>query len=131
MISCGRVMNRLAITRAFGDFEFKTVSLDGETHKRDYITCVPEIRMLEMDPFTDRFIVMGSDGLFDKATSQEIVNAINTRMEEQKGKGSSSNNSRDYEKIARILVNETIAKNVKDNVTCMIVGLGRGGIESL
>jgi serine/threonine protein phosphatase PrpC len=118
-------MNRLAITRAFGDFEFKTVSLDGEMHKRDYITCMPEIRMLEMDPFTDRFIVMGSDGLFDKATSQEIVNTINARIGEQ------GQDNKDYEKIARILANETIAKNVKDNVTCVIVGLGRGGIESI
>jgi serine/threonine protein phosphatase PrpC len=53
MISCGRVMNKLAITRAFGDFEFKSVQLAGKTQPRDYLTCIPEIRMLELDPFSD------------------------------------------------------------------------------
>jgi serine/threonine protein phosphatase PrpC len=69
MISMGRVMNKLAITRAFGDFEFKTVEVDGHTERRNYITSVPEVRMIELDPFVDEFIVMGSDGLFDKFTS--------------------------------------------------------------
>lgn len=65
----GRVMNKLAITRALGDFEFKTVQVDGHTERRNYITSVPEVRMIELDPFADEFIVMGSDGLFDKFTS--------------------------------------------------------------
>lgn len=69
MISCGRVMNRLAITRAFGDFEFKTLNVGGEMQRRDYITSDPEIRMIEIDPMTDEFIIMGSDGLYDKFTS--------------------------------------------------------------
>jgi serine/threonine protein phosphatase PrpC len=80
MISMGRVMNRLAITRAFGDFEFKTISVDGKEHRRDYITSDPEVRMSEMDPFTDEFIVMGSDGLYDKFTSQEVVNFIKANL---------------------------------------------------
>lgn len=62
-------MNRLAITRAFGDFEFKTLNVGGEMQRRDYITSDPEIRMIEIDPMTDEFIIMGSDGLYDKFTS--------------------------------------------------------------
>ena len=66
MISCGRVMNKLAITRAFGDFEFKV----GENNTRKhYITSEPEVRLIEIDPFIDDFIVMGSDGLYDKFSS--------------------------------------------------------------
>ena len=76
----GRVMNRLAITRAFGDFEFKTIQVDGQQHRRDYITSDPEVRMLELDPFTDEFFVMGSDGLYDKFTSQEVVSFIKSKL---------------------------------------------------
>jgi serine/threonine protein phosphatase PrpC len=45
MISCGRVMNRLAVTRAFGDFEFKTLIGDnGEVIRKKYICVDPEVR---------------------------------------------------------------------------------------
>ncbi len=76
MISCGRVMNRLAITRAFGDFEFKTHIHDGNVIRKDYITSSPEVRMTEIDPFVDDFIVLGSDGLYDKFSSQEVISFI-------------------------------------------------------
>lgn len=41
--------------------------------------------MLEIDPFTDDFIIMGSDGLFDKFTSQEVVNFVSTSLKEMPG----------------------------------------------
>lgn len=81
MISCGRVMNRLAITRAFGDFEFKTLNVDGQTQRKDYITSDPEIRMLEIDPFIDDFIIIGSDGLYDKYTSQEVITFVKNKLQ--------------------------------------------------
>ncbi len=36
--------------------------------------------MIELDPFTDDFLVMGSDGLFDKFTSTEVVNFIRNKL---------------------------------------------------
>lgn len=38
--------------------------------------------MLEIDPFMDDFIIMGSDGLFDKFTSQDAVNFVSTTLKE-------------------------------------------------
>jgi len=29
----------------------------------------PEVRLMDIDPFIDDFIVLGSDGLYDKFTS--------------------------------------------------------------
>lgn len=69
-------MNKLAITRAFGDFEFKTQIHDGVLIRKDYITSLPEVRMAEIDPFVDDFIIMGSDGLYDKFSSQEVITFI-------------------------------------------------------
>lgn len=69
MISCGRVMDKLAITRAFGDFELKVISSSTKAVRKNYITAEPEIRYVEIDPTIDEFIVLGSDGLFDKYSS--------------------------------------------------------------
>jgi len=44
------------------------------------LTCTPEIRVIDLDPFTDDYIVMASDGLFDKATSQEVVSFISEKL---------------------------------------------------
>jgi len=63
-------MNRLAVTRAFGDFEFKTVMGDNNVIiRKNYITSEPEVRQIDLDPFIDDFVVLASDGLYDKFTS--------------------------------------------------------------
>jgi protein phosphatase PTC2/3 len=123
MISCGRVMNRLAITRAFGDFEFKIFQISGsEAHRRQYITSDPEIRMIEIDPFTDDFILLGSDGVFDKFTSQEVVSFVHNKV--------ATSDYSDLPKIARELANECIyGKNVKDNITVIIIALNRALVK--
>lgn len=123
MISCGRVMNRLAITRAFGDFEFKIFQISGsEAHRRQYITSDPEIRMIEIDPFTDDFILLGSDGVFDKFTSQEVVSFVRNRV--------AASDYSDLPKIARELANECIyGKNVRDNITVIIIALNRALVK--
>jgi serine/threonine protein phosphatase PrpC len=120
MIQCGRVMNRLAITRALGDFEFKILHVPGgEIQRKEYITCQPEIRMMEIDPFTDDFIIMGSDGCFDKFTSQEVITFIRNKV--------ATSDYSELPKIARELANEVIyGKSVRDNITVIIIALNRG-----
>lgn len=45
----GRVLGRLAVTRAFGDFECKQIKITDEAtktvHERDFVLCEPEIRI--------------------------------------------------------------------------------------
>jgi serine/threonine protein phosphatase PrpC len=64
------VGGNLAVTRAFGDFEFKLLIEDGKIERKNFITSEPEIRRHDINPFQDEFIIIGSDGLFDKFTSQ-------------------------------------------------------------
>lgn len=73
MIQHGRVMGQIAITRAFGDFKYKTININGVLQRREYLTSTPEIRMTEIDPFNDDFFIMGSDGLYDKFKSEEVI----------------------------------------------------------
>ena len=46
---------------------------NGELSFKDFITVTPEIRQVELDFEQDDFILMASDGLFDKLSSQECV----------------------------------------------------------
>ena len=119
----GRVLNRLAITRAFGDFEMKIfVGDDGKPIRKYFLSVEPETRMLEVDPFIDDFIVLASDGLFDKFTSSETVSYVRTKASNMVGAM-----EQDLHKIAKDLVNEVIyGRHVRDNVTVCIVGLNRG-----
>ena len=73
-IQFGRVGGNLAITRAFGDFEFKII--EELKQRNNLIVSEPEIRCHLIDPNEDEFIVMASDGLFDKFKSQEACDVI-------------------------------------------------------
>jgi protein phosphatase PTC2/3 len=80
-IEFGRVWGRLAITRAFGDFEFKLIiDKEGKSIRKNFITSEPEIRRYDFSPFKDEFIVIASDGIFDKFASQEAVDFIREKM---------------------------------------------------
>jgi serine/threonine protein phosphatase PrpC len=75
--------------------------------------------MMEFDPLTDDFLVLGSDGVFDKFTSQEVVTFIRNKI--------AASDYSDIPKIARELANECIyGKNVRDNITIIIIALNRG-----
>lgn len=73
-------MDNLAVTRAFGDFKFKIIHQGDHMERKNYLTAEPEVRIMDIDPFIDDFIVLGSDGLYDKLSSQEVVDFIRTKL---------------------------------------------------
>ena len=75
-ISLSRLYSKLAISRSFGDFNLKQrykKEIDRDMLLNGVLIVKPEIRMTEIDPFDDEFIVIASDGLWDKFTSQDCV----------------------------------------------------------
>jgi serine/threonine protein phosphatase PrpC len=48
--------------------------------RKNFLICEPEVRQIDLDPFIDDFIVVASDGLYDKFSSQEAVNFIRTKL---------------------------------------------------
>jgi protein phosphatase PTC2/3 len=63
---------RLSVTRTFGDAEAKLVKYGGNPN---VVIARPEIKYFEVGPEVD-FILLCSDGVFDKATSQEIIQLV-------------------------------------------------------
>ena len=80
----GRVLGRLAVTRAFGDFECKQIAVKndetGEKQLRNFVLVEPEIRITTLDRTRDDFIILASDGLFDRFSSAEAVNLARQRF---------------------------------------------------
>mmetsp|Transcript_32747 Transcript_32747/g.24167 ORF Transcript_32747/g.24167 Transcript_32747/m.24167 type:complete len:120 (-) Transcript_32747:22-381(-) len=115
-------MSRLAITRAFGDFEYKVFKGDnGEEIRKYFLSNHPEVRMVEIDPFIDDFLVLASDGLFDKMPSSEVVSYVRTKL------GGMGAGDQDLKKVAKDITNEVLlVRHTNDNVTVIIVQLNRG-----
>jgi protein phosphatase 1G len=129
----GRVLGRLAISRAFGDFDCKNIemppkNLDGsditgtnEKVIRSFILSVPEIRVVDLDPRRDDFLLLASDGLFDRFTSQECVKLVRSKLKKMQYMEQSC------QQVCQEIVD--LAKNKRmmtDNITVILVALNRG-----
>jgi len=69
----GRVRGTLSLSRALGDMEYKMnkrVPVEAQM-----ITCVPEIRSVDMQP-KDNFLIIACDGIWDCKSSQECVDSF-------------------------------------------------------
>eukprot|EP00401_Gymnodinium_catenatum_P074162 CAMPEP_0117474374 /NCGR_PEP_ID=MMETSP0784-20121206/9251_1 /TAXON_ID=39447 /ORGANISM="" /LENGTH=612 /DNA_ID=CAMNT_0005268597 /DNA_START=42 /DNA_END=1880 /DNA_ORIENTATION=+ len=114
-VTWGRVMGRLALSRAFGDSDCKAV-LDGPNGEaRAIVVAVPEIRIEQLTP-QDEFMLLGCDGLFDVFSSQEVVDFVRHRL------AGMPPYEQDPRKAVQDLVHEAIHERYsRDNVTAIIV----------
>ncbi|QLQ78905.1 hypothetical protein HG537_0B02530 [Torulaspora globosa] len=90
----GRILGSLQPSRAFGDCRYKVGEVDGQSlanlpdHLRiyfrskprhfltpPYVTARPEITTTKIEPNT-KFMVLGSDGLFELLTNEEIAGLV-------------------------------------------------------
>ena len=122
----GRVLGRLAVTRAFGDFECKQISITDEVTKevstRDFVLNEPEIRITTLNLQTDDFLILASDGLFDRFSSSECVEQASKYFLEQGGL-----TEQDPQVVAQRLVSESTSVRVNsDNTTVLVVALSSG-----
>lgn len=120
-VQFGRVNGNLALSRAFGDFEFKkNPNLPPE---KQVVTCDPEIEELEITP-EDEFVVLACDGIWDVLSNQQVVNFVR----EQIGLGLPLGT------ICEKLMDRCLASDSSngvgcDNMTVIIVALLEGATE--
>eukprot|EP00249_Psilotum_nudum_P019013 c27063_g1_i1 orf=494-2260(+) len=90
-IVAGRVKGKLKLTRAFGAGYLKKAKLNdalmGILRVQDlfsppYISSQPSLNMHKVSKF-DRFMVIGSDGLFDFFSNQEVVEYVDRYISEK------------------------------------------------
>ena len=124
----GRIMGELAVSRAFGDIDFKVFDAavretQGGEHdtagsgtamlKGPLVSCTPEITTFDIRE-EDEFLVLGSDGLYDVFSDQEIVEYVRQNLM----------NGVDLQRAAEGLVDYAITtQGSRDNVTAILIAL--------
>merc|ERR1712137_860710 len=110
------VLGRLAVSRAFGDEEYKQVN---DNLNQSLVIAEPEIRLEQLSP-QDEFLFMACDGLFDVFSSQEAVDFIRARLAAMPG------NEQDPQRAVQDIVHEAIHdRRSRDNVTALLVTFRR------
>jgi len=119
----GRVDGNLNLSRALGDFAYKKDTSLKPTEQK--ISCEAEVRH-RMLIGSDKYLLIGCDGIFEKASSQQLVDFVLPRL--RQGKKSKTNVLTgacsaflDYN-IAKIPAKEQGLGC--DNMTLMVVKLG-------
>ena len=75
VIMNGRVNGGLNLTRALGDFDYK--STPNIPYHEQMITCHPDVRVVPRDP-ADEFVIMGCDGIWERYVnnSQHMIDYL-------------------------------------------------------
>lgn len=113
---------RLSVSRSFGDIEAKLARFGGNNK---VVIAVPEIKETEISN-KDDFIFMGSDGVFDKLTNQEISECIWTKANALMEASIGTKQPGIHEvcgKCASEVIKLAMTQGSLDNVTAVVIGL--------
>jgi len=104
----GRVQGQIAVSRAFGDIDYKDI----DTLEEKWITCTPDIKEYELNAEVE-FIVIACDGLWDVLNNEETVEFVKQQL----------NNNIPHDKIAENLVQEAFELKSQDNISAVLIFL--------
>mmetsp|Transcript_16714 Transcript_16714/g.32266 ORF Transcript_16714/g.32266 Transcript_16714/m.32266 type:complete len:446 (-) Transcript_16714:4-1341(-) len=110
-----RVDGALAVSRALGDFHFKSVNMDPAACK---VTALPEVQVVEKCTDGD-WLLLACDGVFDVMENEEVQEFISSRIQQE-----SNGAPVDGGKIMVELLRACLDKGSKDNCTACLVQLG-------
>ena len=116
-IQCKKIVrispSTLSVSRTFGDIRSKLTKYGG---KKAMIISDPDIIKFNIEPRHD-FILMGSDGLFDKITNEELIKVAWKR----KGSCKDGNQHKVTGKVIDSILNAAIANMSLDNITAIMI----------
>lgn len=115
----GRVWGVLAVSRAFGDADFKIGSdmLDEFEISASLVIANPEFQIVDLCE-SDDFIILACDGLWDVMENNEAVQWVQEQITTQEDKQGYV----DLDGIAKLMTTVSIENlNSRDNVSIMIV----------
>ncbi|CAD8201951.1 unnamed protein product [Paramecium pentaurelia] len=112
----GRTNGNLSLSRAIGDLEYKK---DERFRKNEQIIIAePDVKIEEIQA-SDKFLLMGCDGVFEIWNHQQIIDYVNSKLKQVV-------TQEDIQIAAEGLLDSIIAKDTSngtgcDNMTCIIV----------
>jgi len=111
MVHGGRVLAMLAVSRSFGDLCIKSLCEKG-------VICEPEITVRKLsaadDELEDVALVLGSDGIWDVLTNEQVGSLVLQYLENFDGS---------CESAASSIVQEAMRRGSQDDITALVVKL--------
>ena len=104
---------RLSVSRTFGDAHAKLVKHGG---KEGVVIADPDVIKLNIEPNHD-FIIIGSDGLFDKLTNEEIIKTAWKTKEESKA----ITPHKSAGKMIDAILEAAVSNKSLDNITAVMI----------
>ena len=125
-VSSGRVNGCLALSRGFGDFQYKN---NGSIPpKAQAVTCDPDITVIELEK-EHEFLIIACDGIWDCMSSEEACKYIQDKLRDLKQK--SEYQQEEKTPLSSIITNMFLEKCLaevgdlsevgSDNMTCIVV----------
>jgi serine/threonine protein phosphatase PrpC len=111
--------DRMAVSRSFGDFEYK-----GNTElaaDEQAVVATPEIQILTRDKERDMYLILACDGVWDVMSSQEVGDFVVSRIEAM----IESQEEDILPTVGDELLNECLQRGSTDNMTTVIVALSQ------
>ena len=106
---------RLSVARTFGDIYAKNVKYGG---RPGVIIAVPDIKTIQIQESSD-FIFMGSDGIFDKLSNEDIAKIIWSKGKILYNKGKNIHTITG--ECVKAVIKEAMHKKSSDNVTGILI----------
>jgi len=104
-----RVNGALAVSRALGDFEYKSV--EGRGQLEQLVSPEPDIFVQRRDHDTDQFLIIACDGVWDVFTNQDMCDFVLNRL----------GVTDDLASVCNQIVDTALYKGSRDNISCVLV----------
>nr|CAG4650870.1 EOG090X03VW [Simocephalus serrulatus]SVE94159.1 EOG090X03VW [Simocephalus serrulatus] len=104
-----RVNGSLAVSRALGDFEYKSVEGRGPTEQ--LVSPAPEIYVESRKPDEDQFLVLACDGIWDVMTNEDLCKFIHHQL----------TITDDLAKVSSAVVDNCLFKGSRDNMSIVLI----------
>ncbi|KZS20585.1 Alphabet [Daphnia magna] len=104
-----RVNGSLAVSRALGDFEYKSVEGKGPTEQ--LVSPAPEIYVETRKPDEDQFLVLACDGIWDVMTNEDLCHFIRYQL----------TITEDLSKVCSAVVDHCLFKGSRDNMSIVLI----------
>nr|SVE74103.1 EOG090X03VW [Daphnia barbata] len=104
-----RVNGSLAVSRALGDFEYKSVEGRGPTEQ--LVSPAPEIYVETRKPEEDQFLVLACDGIWDVMTNEDLCQFIRHQL----------TITDELSKVCSAVVDHCLFKGSRDNMSIVLI----------
>jgi len=109
-VTMRRVNGDLAVSRALGDFVYKTNTSMKDVEQQ--VSAEPEMRTFERNEATDQYIVLACDGIWDVMSNDEVAEYV---------LDTTARGCTDLTLLCDSLIDECLARSSRDNMSVVLI----------